>query len=105
MITSKLPKDVLFQLEAQKRARAKWTVNELQERLNDYVAARERTEQNACAVKTEESENLHKPRIHVSSVEVLVAGVQVTDNKRERKKFHPRCRYSEVTHWSDECTA
>ena len=104
MITSKLPKDVLFQLEVQKGARAKLTVNELRERLNDYVAARERAEQNACAVKTEESENLHKPRIHVSSAEALVAGVQVTDNKRERKKFHPRCRYCEETHWSDECT-
>ena len=42
MITSKLPKDVLFQLEVQKGARAKWTVNELRERLNDYAAARER---------------------------------------------------------------
>ena len=41
MITSKLPKDVLFQLEIQKGTRAKWTVNELWERLNDYVAARE----------------------------------------------------------------
>ena len=89
-ITSKLPKDVLFQLEVQKGARAKWTVNELREGLNDYVEARERAEQKVCAVKTEESENLHKPRIYVSSAEVLVAGVQVTDNKRERKKFHPR---------------
>ena len=42
MITSKLRKDVLFHLEVQKGARAKWTVNELWERLNDYVAARER---------------------------------------------------------------
>ena len=42
MITSKIPKDVLIQLEIQKGACNKWTVKELRERLKQYVATRER---------------------------------------------------------------
>ena len=46
MITSKIPREVLIQLETQKEARNKWTVKALRELFNDYVAARERAEQN-----------------------------------------------------------
>ena len=49
MITSKLPKDVLVQLEVQKGARNPWTVKELRERFNDYIAAREREQNNMPA--------------------------------------------------------
>ena len=49
MITSKIPKDVLIQLEIQKGARNKWAVEELRKLFNNYVAARERAEQQFSA--------------------------------------------------------
>lgn len=46
MVTSKIQKEVLIQLEIQKGARNKWTVKDLREPLNDGdVAARLRAEQ------------------------------------------------------------
>ena len=44
MITAKIPREVLIQLESQTGARNKWTVKELRELFNNYVAARERAE-------------------------------------------------------------
>ena len=49
MITSKLPKDVVIQLEIQKGARTPWTVRELRERFNDYIVARERADLHVSA--------------------------------------------------------
>ena len=57
MITSKLPKDVVIQLEIQKGARTPWTVRELRERFNDYIVARERAELHVSATKSESAEN------------------------------------------------
>ena len=45
MIRSKLPKDVLLQLELQKRGVLEWTVVSLREGLRAFIIARERTEQ------------------------------------------------------------
>ena len=45
VITSKLQKDVLFQLELQKGSTNKWTVHMLREMFNNYICAMERTEQ------------------------------------------------------------
>ena len=74
MITAKLPKEVRTQLELQKGARTKWTVSELRERFNDYISARERSEQHTSSTKTEDTESHEKPMI--SSAEALV-GVQI----------------------------
>ena len=100
MITSKLPKDVLVQLEVQKGARNPWTVKELRERFNDYIAARERAEQHASMTKRESAGDHEGP--FMSSAEALVAGVQTADNKKTRK-IYPRCKYCDENHWSDEC--
>ena len=43
-ISSKNPKDVFIQMELQKGARNKWSVNKLRELLNNYVCATERAE-------------------------------------------------------------
>lgn len=69
MITSKLPKEVLIQLEVQKGARAPWTVRELRERFNDYIAARERAELHAGTAKSESAGSHQKPLM--SSAEAL----------------------------------
>ena len=52
VITSKLPKDIVIQLEIQKGARAPWTVRELRERFNEYIVARERAELHVSATKS-----------------------------------------------------
>ena len=100
MITSKLPKDVLVQLEVQKGARNPWTVKELRERFNDYIAARERAEQHASMTKCESAGDHEGP--FMSSAEALVAGVQTADNKKTRK-IYLRCKYCDENHWSDVC--
>ena len=101
MITSKLPKDVVIQLEIQKGARTQWTVRELRERFNDYIVARERAELHVNATKSESAENHESPLM--SSAEALVAGVQATVDRKERMRTHPKCRYCSENHWSDEC--
>ena len=58
IITSKLPKDVLVQLEIQKGARKKWTVSKLRDLLNDYVSAREKAEQHAI-LESQPIDNKH----------------------------------------------
>ena len=45
MIRAKLPDEVLFQLEMVNGYKNKWTVEKLRERLDDYITARERSEQ------------------------------------------------------------
>ena len=101
MITAKLPKEVRTQLELQKGARTKWTVSELRERFNDYISARERSEQHTSSTKTEDAESHEKPMI--SSAEALV-GVQIGKGKKERKRQYPTCKFCDENHWSDECT-
>ena len=104
MITSKIPREVLIQLEIQKGARTKWTVHVLRELFNDYVAARERAEQNFSTGKTELTEESHyKPMVTVSSAETLMAGAQRANNRMERKTLSSRCRFCDGYHWSDEC--
>ena len=46
IVTSKLPRDVLIQLEIQNGSKVKWSVHKLRELLNEYISARER-EQNS----------------------------------------------------------
>lgn len=45
IMTSKIPKDVLFQLELQKGAKNRWSVRMLRELFNNYICATERAEQ------------------------------------------------------------
>ena len=49
IITSKIPKDILIQLEIQKGAKVKWTVSKLRELFNDYISAREKAEEHIGA--------------------------------------------------------
>ena len=103
MITSKIPKDVLIQLEIQKGACNTWTVKELRERLKQYVAARERAEQQFSPTKTESTGEPFKPMVMVSSAEALMTGAHGGNNRKERPTFSSRCRFCDGYHWSDEC--
>ena len=44
ILTSKIPRDVLIQLEIQKGSKVKWSVHKMRELLNGYIPARERAE-------------------------------------------------------------
>ena len=101
MITSKIPKEVLIQLELQKGARNKWTVRELRELFSNYVVARERAEQNHYTAKGETREDYYKSM--VSSAEALIVGSQAVGGKVENR-FSANCMFCNASHWSDECT-
>ena len=102
MITSKIPKDVLIQLEIQKGARNKWIVKELRKLFNNYVAARERAEQQFSAGKMEATGNSNESI--VNSAEALMVVAQAVGDKVEKKKFSTKCRFCDALHWCDECT-
>ena len=60
MSTSKIPKEVIIQLELEKRARNKWSVRELREHFNNYVEARERAEKNNGDTKGDTTGNTNE---------------------------------------------
>ena len=80
MITSELPKEVLIQLEIQTGTCDEWTVKELRELFKNYVAARERAEEQFCTAKTEFTGEPYKPMVMVSSAEALMARAQGVNN-------------------------
>ena len=84
MITSKIPKKVLIQLEIQAGACNKRTVKELRELFKQYVAARERDEQQFSPTKTESTGEPYKPMVMICSTEALVAGAQGVNNRKEK---------------------
>ena len=94
IITAKLPKDILVQLEIQKSAKNKWTIGLLRELFNDCASAREKTEQHInTGISTGSQQASHTLRL---STEALVAGAQ--------SKVLGSCRFCNGNHWNDECT-
>ncbi|XP_063427160.1 uncharacterized protein LOC134710700 [Mytilus trossulus] len=120
IIRSKLPENVLLQLEIQKGAKAKWKISSLCEKLNDYVVAREKscvTKKAKDSVKpngfgnkfstkpwktnsfnNNRSENrVFQPK---SSAEALIAN---SPKSQPGSQYFDKCRYCGSKHWSDEC--
>ena len=101
IITSKILKDVLIHLEIQKGVRAKWTVITLRELFNDYIAARERADQQTYTAVVEFKYSL--PRPPRGTTEALVTGNRTSPRSNNRRWNLPLCRYCNGSHWSDEC--
>ena len=95
MMTSKIPKEVLLQLQIQKGAKVNWTVSRLRELLNDYVSAKVDMDQQG---HTEASSNASPARPLRGSTEALVVG-----QKASQKQGNKICRFCNGNHWSDEC--
>ena len=95
MMTSKIPKDVLLQLQIQKGAKVNWTVSRLRELLNDYVSAMEEKDHQG---HTEASSNASPARSLRGSTETLVVG-----QKASQKQGNKTYRFCNGNHWSDEC--
>jgi len=123
MLTSKLPKPVLTQLEIQKGAKNKWSVVKLRELLHDYICAKERADQQTTAEEKPSASQGHfsnssstykkgqgNVRYHHEtkpprmSAEALFTGQrEASGGYQPRKSYKNLCRYCEGKHWSDEC--
>ena len=101
MIRSKLPADVLLQLEMLKGAKRKWTVFSLRDKVLEYIVAREHSKR-----KGNPSESLFKgntPNLHESRNKPLPA---VSDSRRNfpsrpgGRVFHPIWRTHVLLFWT-----
>ena len=96
IIKSKLPEDLMRQLELQKGNKTEWSVKTLRESVNKYIHAMETVEHLSYSVKT------------VKTTEPLI---RPSFNKHRSSQSHTgyqsyilRCRYCDGNHWSDQCT-
>lgn len=123
MITSKLPKEVILQLEIQKGRSEKWTVDKLIEQLENYVTARESTERTFNPTATYKEPTTSRYSTHdthskskASSSNVQQFQTTASNNPirstgealmaKENPNKMPRkttCVYCNNSHWSDEC--
>ena len=103
MITSKLPSEVLIQMEITKSMSTMWTVKLLRESLKTYLMARESAERQCSNIKPPEIKNFQTSGFKQNqtrylpkfSSEALIAS---------GKKFPTKiCIYCDKPHWSDEC--
>ena len=122
MICTKIPKEVLRQLEIKKGANTEWTVETLRCSLRDYILACEKAERGTSFTREErpsilnirnavrDSRSTFTPRrsenfddskhSYHSSAEALFASERAP---RKQNSNNLKCRYCRKTHWSDEC--
>ncbi|CAC5354903.1 unnamed protein product [Mytilus coruscus] len=112
MITSKLPKEVIIQLEIQKGNNERWTVGMLRQFFNTYITAREAAESQSKETHTGSSSeekqhskyqsngNNFQPRKHLSA-EALMTIKPFGKNSGSGNSMV--CRYCDGHHRSDEC--
>ena len=93
LITSKLPKSVMSQLELKKGTTTKWTVRSLREAMNHYVDAMEAAEAATTGGNERQRDRPYKPTTHVAH------SMAANTVKMERK-----CIYCGQSHFADECT-
>ncbi|MCG8044652.1 MAG: DUF1759 domain-containing protein [Candidatus Thiodiazotropha endolucinida] len=122
IIRSKLPEDVLLQLEIQNGVNEKWKVSSLCERLRNYVVARERatkvtknlsdrTGSSGNTSPMDKSftnrktvyENMSVPQYNSSAQALVTTSSKPNSNEGKSKSSMNKCRYCQENHWSDEC--
>ena len=117
MITTKLPKEVLVQLEIQKGTGVKWSVRKLRHLYKGYVLAREAAESQTkdrnnevkspivhAFSNTRYRQPLIKPYTPCTTSEALMSSTPdraLTFNKGEANKICIYCKSTQ--HWSDKC--
>ncbi|XP_062582984.1 uncharacterized protein LOC134244753 [Saccostrea cucullata] len=99
MITSKLPKETLLQLEIQKGPKEKWTVQKLRELMKNYIKVKESSEIQASSVPVHEEKH--------TTAEALVISTKDSSFRQSRPPGisgkPPVCTFCEGRHWTDEC--
>ncbi|XP_060555433.1 uncharacterized protein LOC132716224 [Ruditapes philippinarum] len=119
ILRSKLPEDVLIQLEIQKGVDVKWTVTRLNKQLQEYLVARERAvkekvkdtkskteghERNTSLNKLPQ-ERYSSTRNGVTNMKSSATALVTTVANAVKKPYDTKmqCRYCQKAHWSDEC--
>ena len=121
MIWSKIPEDVLMQLQMKNGVDRKWTVFALRNALNEYVVARERTEKKSFPDKSWENQKAQETRkVYSNSATGYSKGsnsygfkppscalvVEPYSRKQvihKPESYRNKCRYCAKAHWSDQC--
>lgn len=128
MIRSKLPQDVLRQLELKKGSKQKWTVQILRDELHEYVAACDHSQVKTTGTINEQKvrrdvkhppynvrqrdnfqrsyrqrDNYQEPSVYKSqySTEPVFTNNLLKSKKPNWKR--DQCRYCDKNHYSDEC--
>ena len=96
IMTSKIPKEVLLQLQFQRGAKIKWPVGRLRDLLSDFISVKEETEEQCNNTETAGNNPGAITRPLRSSTEALVVGSKPSTRQGSR-------RFCNGQHWSDEC--
>ncbi|XP_045205909.2 uncharacterized protein LOC123558098 [Mercenaria mercenaria] len=113
MIRSKLPNDVLLQLEMLKGADKVWTIINLRDLLRQYLVSREKSEKskviNPSGSRDTYRFQVQRTRNNVNSYKGTAASNQTagalitSERKGANSQNSKKCRFCEREHWTDEC--
>ncbi|XP_056016815.1 uncharacterized protein LOC130053514 [Ostrea edulis] len=96
MITSKIPKETLLQLEIQKGSRDKWTVKKIRDLFKAYITAKESTE-----FQTSDAHN-HVEN-HTTAEALMISTKESKERRNASSAKSPVCSFCNGYHWTDEC--
>lgn len=100
MITSKLPKETLLQLEIQKGSQEKWTVQKLRDLMKSYITVKESSELQASSVVRHEERHTTAEALVISTNKESA----IRRNRPTRVPVRPTvCTFCGGSHWTDEC--
>lgn len=112
MLRSKLPSDVLLQLELLKPQDKKWSVQSLRDILRQYIVSREKAER-PKPVEISNQKATHKNQYpmgkpnningQLSDVRAQQTGAFMSSERKVTSTQSKKCRFCEKGHWSDEC--
>ncbi len=115
MIRSKIPSDVLLQLELLKGADHKWTLRKLRDLLRQYIVSKEKADKIKLSAPSNQRDiELHKFQGTKSTANFkgsstpftpkYTTGAFVASEKKGPSTQSPKkCRFCEQSHWSDQC--
>ena len=92
LVTAKVSRDVLIQLEILKGSKIKWTVSKFRELLNEHISARERAENQVLTENKAVTQN--SPRF---TTEALVSGFRAQGSSNSQQSIPP-CLYCRGKH-------
>ena len=98
MITSKLPRKIMVQLELHKGT-GSWTVPKLRSALQQFVSAQEAADRQCFSVSKAKSSQSTSQPASSSSAPVVASGQALATSS----SVNPKCAFCRGNHYSDEC--